>query len=55
MDGLETDRGDMAPDPEPEPPAVVAAAVGREEEEGWSCSSSFSVVLNSALLSLGML
>lgn len=53
MDGLETDRGDMAPDPEPEPAAV--AAVGREEEEGWSCSSSFSVVLNSALLSLGML
>lgn len=54
MDGLETDRGDMAPDPEPEPP-VAAAAVGREVEEGWSCSSSFSVVLNSALLSLGML
>lgn len=53
MDGLETDRGDMAPDPEP--PAAVAAAVGREEEKGWSCSSSFSVVLNSALLSLGML
>lgn len=52
MDGLETDRGDMAPDPEP---PVAVAAVGREEEEGWSCSSSFSVVLNSALLSLGML
>lgn len=53
MDGLETDRGDMAPDPEPEP--EPPPPVGREEEEGWSCSSSFSVVLNSALLSLGML